>query len=82
MRNWNGRETHFVLHTCAADLGKWLSEERPILADYNKYVARGEPPKRIPRVWLIANSSIQRTEGNANFAKISLGEAKRRLVVL
>ena len=82
LRNWNARETHVVLHTGSADLGKWLSEERTVLPDYNRYVARGETPKRITQVWLIANSSIQRTEGDANFARISLGEASGRLSVL
>jgi hypothetical protein len=82
LRNWIDRETHIVLHTGAADLGKWLNEERTILTDYAKYVARGEQPKRITQVWLIANSSIQRTEGDASFAKISLGEAGARSVIL
>jgi len=82
LRNWNARETHVVLHSGAANLGKWLSEERTVLPDYNRYVARGEQPKRITQVWLIANSSIQRTEGDANFAKISLGEETGRLEVL
>ncbi len=82
LKNWVDRETHVVLHTGAADLGKWLSEERTLLPDYNKYVARGEPPKRITQVWLIANSSIQKTEGDADFAKISLGEKTGRLDVL
>ena len=82
LRNWKDRETHVVLHTGTADLGKWLSEERPILADYIKYVGRGDQPKRITQVWLIANSSIQRTEGDANFADISLGETTGRLDVL
>jgi hypothetical protein len=82
LRNWMARETHIVLHTGSADLGKWLTEERKLLPDYNKYVARGEPPKRITQVWLIANSSIQRTEGDASFAKISVGEQRGRLEVL
>ena len=82
LRNWIDRETHVVLHSGSDDLGKWLSEERTLLADYNRYVARGEPPRRITQVWLIANSSIQKTEGDADFAKISLGEKTSRLEVL
>ena len=82
LRNWQARETHVVLHTGTADLGKWLNEERTLKPDYDKYVARGEAPKRITQVWLIANSSIQRTEGDANFARISLGEGGQRLQVL
>jgi hypothetical protein len=82
LKNWIDRETHVVLHTGSADLGKWLTEERMLLPDYNKYVARGQTPKRITQVWLIANSVIQRTEGDASFAKISLGQRSGRLQVL
>lgn len=81
LRNWNARETHVILHSGTANLNKWLSEERTILPDYRQFVARGEEPKRITQVWLIANSSIQRTEGDASFAEISLGDGRRRLAV-
>jgi hypothetical protein len=81
LRNWKDRETHVILHSGTGELGKWLSEERTILPDYLKYIG-GEAPKRITQVWLIANSSIQKTEGDANFARISLGERRGRLQVL
>ena len=81
LRNWNARETHVVVRT-PADLNKWLSEERTIKPDYDRYVNRGEPPRRITQVWLIANSSLQRTEGDANFGDISLGEGEQRAKVL
>jgi hypothetical protein len=81
LRNWKDRETHVILHSGTGELGKWLSEERTILPDYLKYVG-GAAPKRITQVWLIANSSIQKTEGDANFARISLGERRARLQVL
>lgn len=82
LRNWNDRETHVVLHTGAAQLRRWLTEERTLLPDYNKYVARGDEPKRITHIWLIANSSIQKTEGDARFANISVGGKRTRLQVL
>jgi hypothetical protein len=82
LRNWIDRETHIILHSGSADLGRWLKEERRLLPDYDKYVGRGEPPRRITQVWLIANSSIQKTEGDASFARISLGETTNRLQVL
>lgn len=67
---WTDRETHIVVRSGRAELGRWLQEDRPIAADYRRSV--GEPPARIVRVWLIANSLFQRREGIAEFADIEL----------
>ncbi|EIT68035.1 hypothetical protein WQQ_44700 [Hydrocarboniphaga effusa AP103] len=68
---WADRETHIVARSGEAELGRWLSEERSLLKDYAKAVG-GPPPKRVVRVWLIANSVFGRGEGKAEFGDIRL----------
>jgi hypothetical protein len=69
--SWDVRETHVVVRSGKADLGRWLHEKRDVLADYKKYVG-GKPPKRITEVWLIANSIFQQGEGKARLANIAI----------
>jgi hypothetical protein len=69
---WDTRETHVVVRSDAKELGKWLSEERRVLADYAKHVG-GKPPAKITHVWLIANTIFQQGEGVARFGDISIG---------
>lgn len=71
---WEHRETHAVIRSGEADLGRWLEEERPILADYKRYIDV-PPPHRITQIWIIANSFIQKGDGEASFGDISLGDA-------
>ena len=42
----------------------------------------GEPPARIVKVWLIANSIFQRGEGVCDYADISLATVEQRIQVL
>ena len=74
------RETHLVVRSGRADLGRWLTEEREVRRDYAATV--GRPPERIVRVWLIAVSSFQRGRGSAAFDDIEVrdGERVERLV--
>jgi hypothetical protein len=51
-------------------MGRWLSEERNLFEDYRRFI--GEPPSRIVRVWLIANSVFQRGEGVCSYRRIKL----------
>jgi len=74
---WEHRETHMVVQSGDKNLHRWLGEERPVLADYQKNIA-GPPPARITQVWLIANSFIQKGEGEASFADITLGDGRGR----
>ncbi len=67
---WTHRETHVVARTGVADLGKWLSEERDIYADYAAAIG-GPMPEKIVRVWLICVTIFQQTEGKCQFADIS-----------
>ena len=69
--DWKGREWHVVVRSGEADLGKWLAEERDVLADYARHVG-GKTPGRIVQVWLISASIIQQGEGKATYGDISL----------
>ena len=78
--NWKGIEYHVVVRSGPLGLGEWLDERRNLHADYSKYM--GEPPARITRVWLIANSIFQRGEGDCEYAQIVLHGADGELRVL
>lgn len=68
--NWKGIEYHVVVRSGNEGLGQWQDERRNLYQDYKKYM--GEPPARITRVWLIANSIFQRGEGSCDYAGITL----------
>ena len=72
---WRDRETHFVVRTGDAGLGRWLDEERAVLRDYERAV--GAPPERIVGVWLIAVSLFQRRRGRCAYAGIELHDGDR-----
>ncbi len=76
---WDKVETHWVLRSNPADLGKWLAEEQPVRADYARAV--GAPPARIVKVWLIAVSVFQRREGICEYADIELVDGDRVLKI-
>lgn len=68
---WCERETHWVLRSGEAALGRWHTEKRAVASDYR--AALSDPlPKRIVRIWLIANSVFQRRPGAAQFANIAV----------
>jgi hypothetical protein len=77
---WDQRETHQVVRSGARDLGRWLDEERPLLADCEQALA-GPPPREIVAVWLIAVSAFQRSEGRCRYRGIALEDADGRTVV-
>ena len=51
-------------------LGQWFDEERDVYRDYGEKIG-GAFPAKIIRVWLIAVSLFQRTEGKCQYAGIS-----------
>jgi len=69
--SWAERETHVVQRSGVEDLGKWLSESRDLYADYAERIG-GEMPQKIVKVWLIAVSVFQQTEGKCQFADIKI----------
>ena len=68
--NWQGKEYHVVVRSGTDGLGEWLDERRNLFEDHQRYM--GEPPARIVRVWLIANSILQRGSGSCDYADIIL----------
>ncbi|MGK2921396.1 MAG: DUF3047 domain-containing protein [Methyloceanibacter sp.] len=68
---WTHRETHVVVRSGLEDLGKWLTEERDLYADYAERIG-GPMPARIVRVWLICVTVFQQTEGKCQFADIAV----------
>lgn len=78
--NWKGKEYHVVVRSGEADLGKWLQESRNLYQDYLHYM--GEPPQRIVRVWLIANSAFQRRPGDCIYSDIVLHDNEQKINVL
>jgi hypothetical protein len=69
--HWRRRETHMVVRSGTADLGRSVDEERPVLADYQVAVG-GRSPARIVGVWLISCSFLQGTQGRGEFSSIEL----------
>lgn len=78
---WCDRETHLVLRSGNQGLGRWLDEERAVLADYRASI--GAPaPSRVIAVWLIAVSVFQQRAGRCDYARIAVTSAGQRLDVL
>jgi plastocyanin len=79
--HWRRRETHVVVRSGTADLGRWVDEERPVLADHQ--VAIGGPaPARVIRLWLISCSFLQGNEGRGEFGRIELVDGNETIRVL
>jgi hypothetical protein len=57
-----------------------MSESRNLYDDYLRYL--GEPPQRIVRIWLIANSAFQRLPGDCTYANILLVNQDTEILVL
>jgi hypothetical protein len=77
---WKDKETHMVVRSGTADLGRWVSEEVAVRRDYESAV--GTPPARIVRAWLIANSLSQRGRGRCAYRDIELVDGERTVRVL
>jgi hypothetical protein len=69
---WCERETHWVQRSGSQRLGEWLHESRSLAEDCRR--AYGAAPRRVVRIWLIANSVFQRGTGRARFRDIGLVE--------
>jgi len=78
--NWKGKEFHVVVRSGPQGLGEWQAEQRNLYLDYRRYM--GDPPARIVRVWLIANSVFQRGEGACDYAGITLHRRAGDVAVL
>lgn len=75
--SWADREYHVVIRSGPDELGKWISEERDLYADYVKYVEEGKEdrermPKQIVRAWFIAGNRWQRFEGEMSVKRLRI----------
>lgn len=79
--HWRRRETHIVVRTGTADLGRWLEEDRPVLADHRAAIG-GPLPARVVRAWLISCTFPQSGRTAGQFQKIQLVDGAHTLRVL
>jgi Protein of unknown function (DUF3047) len=79
--HWRRRETHIVARTGTADLGHWIDEERPVLADCQAAIG-GPAPSRVVRAWLIAQTVPQAGHAAGEFSRIELVDGDKTLRVL
>ena len=81
---WTARETHVAARSGQDGLGRWWDEERPLYTYYERFIGaigkRDEvvdarvvqPPTRVVRVWLIANTMFRQQEGQCEYGAIEL----------
>jgi hypothetical protein len=81
---WTARETHVAARSGKDGLGHWWDEERPLYPYYERFIGtigkRDEvvdarvvqPPTRVVRVWLIANTMFRQQEGRCEYGAIEL----------
>jgi hypothetical protein len=79
--SWAARETHVVARSGLGGLGQWFDEERDVYADYVANI--GSPvPGNIVRVWLIAVSLFQHSDGRCQYAGVSFATDRGVVPVL
>jgi hypothetical protein len=79
--HWRRRETHIVARSGTADLGRWVDEERPVLADHQAAIG-GQAPSRVVRVWLIAQTVPQAGHAVGEFRRIELVDGDQNIRVV
>lgn len=81
LEHWRRRETHVVARSGSADLGRWVDEERPVLADHAVAIG-GRAPARVVSAWLIGLTVWQGGRGRGTFGRIELVAGDRAVRVL
>jgi len=81
LEHWRRRETHIVVRTGVADIGRWVDEERPVLADHHAAIG-GPAPAHVVRAWLLSGSLFQGGAGRAEFGRMELVDGDRVIRVL
>ena len=69
---WTPLESHMVVRSGLADIGKWVSDERDLYADYKTHI--GGPAKSVVNVWLLGVSLFQRRSGSCRFAQMQVSQ--------
>jgi hypothetical protein len=64
-----------VIRSGEQGLGQWQNERRNLYQDYQRYM--GDPPARIKKIWLIANSVFQRNNASCDYSDIVLHHDNR-----
>lgn len=81
LEHWRRRETHIVVRTGFGDLGRWVHDERGVLADHQAAIG-GSPPTRVVRSWLLSGSLFQAGTARAEFGRMELVDGDRVIRVL
>ena len=81
LEHWRHRETHVVVRTGTRDLGRWVDEERAVLAAHRAAIG-GPAPARVVRAWLIAVSLFQRGTGRGEIGRLELVDGERVVRVI
>jgi Protein of unknown function (DUF3047) len=69
---WTPLESHMVVRSGLADLGKWVSDERDIYEDYTTHI--GGSAKSVVNIWLLGVSLFQRRGGSCRFAEMQISQ--------
>lgn len=77
---WTPLESHMVVRSGRADLGKWVSDERDLCADYKAHI--GGTAKSVVNIWLLGVSLFQRRSGSARFADMQISQPGAALLKL
>jgi hypothetical protein len=70
-----------VVRRGTADLGKWLEDERPVLADHQAAIG-GPAPASVVRAWLISVSFHQGGTARGEFGRLELVDGDAVIRVL
>jgi hypothetical protein len=69
---WTPLESHMVVRSGRADLGKWVSDERDVYADYKEHI--GGDASKVVNIWLLGVSLFQRRSGSCRFADMEISQ--------
>ena len=69
---WTPLESHMVVRSGLADLGKWVSDERDLYEDYKTHI--GGSAKTVVNIWLLGVSLFQRRSGSCRFADMQISQ--------
>jgi len=81
LEHWRRRETHIVVRSGHGDMGRWVDDERPVLADHRAAIG-GPAPARVVRAWLLSGSLFQGGNARAEFRRLELLDGNRVIRVL
>jgi len=69
---WTPLESHMVVRSGLEEIGKWVSDERDVYADYKTHI--GGSARKVVNVWLLGVSLFQRRGGSCRFADMQISQ--------